>query len=202
MLTISPIIGLFPPGPWHPDIGGGCCHSSIWAQTWREVNNMSANITYTNIASLASVRGGLREGELLICHLSRSNVRGQTENTIVTNKANFKQGKLGYKQKQFLPDFLCVVVCPKVCWVLSVLWRNLKLLSSGNVCPGSPGSVTRAPVLTPEPRVDAPDSVRLRLRLRDSEGPSLMMAGARAGGRIFTYWCEICWCLAKGQKRQ
>lgn len=56
-----------------------------------------------------------------------------------------------------------------MCWVLSVLWRNLKLLSSGNVCPGSPGSVTRAPFLTPEPRVDAPDSVRLRLR--DSEGP-------------------------------
>ena len=81
---------------------------------------MSANITYTNIASLASVRG-LRGGELLICHLSRSDVRGQTENTIVANKANFKQGKLGYKQKQFLPDFLCVVVCPKVCWVLSVL---------------------------------------------------------------------------------
>ena len=65
---------VIPPGPWHPDTGRGCCHSSILAQTWREVNNMSANTTYTNIARLVTVSVS---GELLICHLSLSDVRGQ-----------------------------------------------------------------------------------------------------------------------------
>lgn len=51
------------------------------------------------------------------------------------------------------------------------------------MCPD--GSVTLGPGLTPEPRVDAPHSVRLWLR--DSEGPSLMLAGAGAGGRILKH---------------
>ena len=100
-LLPAAVIRLFPRS--HPHIGCGCCDSSIWTAAWREVNNMSANITCSG-----QCQGG---GALDVTLVSRMS---EHENRIITNKRPTLNKENSVRNKQILFTFYVFVVCPKV----------------------------------------------------------------------------------------
>ena len=122
-LLPAAVIRLFPRS--HPHIGCGCCDSSIWTAAWREVNNMSANITCSG-----QCQGGGALDVTLVSRMSEHEIElSQTKDRLWTRKTRLETNK-------FSLLFMYLLFVLK-CWFLYVLWRNLKLLSCGNLSPGS-----------------------------------------------------------------